>query len=88
MGAPLFKKITANLENGKQIVINAPANSEQNRYINTLRMNGKLYGKNWLSHRELMQGAVLDVDMSATPNQQRGIKPDDFPYSFSTAEAK
>ncbi|SFD72138.1 GH92 family glycosyl hydrolase [Spirosoma endophyticum] len=88
MGAPLFKKVTANLENGKQIVINAPANSEQNRYINTLRMNGKPYGRNWLSHRELMQGAVLDVDMSATPNQQRGIKPADFPYSFSTAEAK
>lgn len=88
MGAPLFKKVTANLENGKQIVINAPANSEQNRYINTLRLNGKPYGKSWLSHRELMQGVVLDVDMSATPNQKRGTKSADFPYSFSTAEAK
>ena len=88
VGAPLFKKVTAKLENGKQIVINAPNNNEQNRYINTLRLNGKTYDKNWLSHQELLQGAVLDVDMSATPNRQRGTKPEDFPYSFSTAEAK
>ncbi len=36
VGAPLFKKVTATLENGKQIVINAPGNSERNRYINAV----------------------------------------------------
>lgn len=88
VGAPLFKKVTATLENGKLIVINASNNSEQNRYINALRLNGKPYGKNWLSHRDLLQGAVLDVDMSPNPNKQRGTKPDEFPYSFSTEKPK
>jgi predicted alpha-1,2-mannosidase len=83
VGAPLFKKVTAKLESGKQIVINAPANSAQNRYINSLRLNGKPYTKNWLSHQGLIQGATIDVDMSATPNRQRSTQPTDFPYSFS-----
>ncbi|GAB4016718.1 GH92 family glycosyl hydrolase [Spirosoma migulaei] len=88
LGAPLFKKITAKLENGKQVVINAPNNSAQHRYINTMRLNGKPYTKNWLSHQGLQQGAVLDFDMSTTPNRQRGIQPNDFPYSFSATTAK
>lgn len=88
MGAPLFKKVTATLENGRKIVINAANNSDQNRYINTMRLNQKAYGKNWLSHKELQQGAVIDFDMSATPNKQRGTTPQDFPYSLSTDKGK
>ena len=84
LGAPLFKKITLNLENGKQVVINAAANSADNRYINTLKYNGKVYSKNWLSHSELLKGAILDFDMSAQPNKKRGIADADFPYSMST----
>ena len=87
IGAPLFNKVTATLENGKQIIINAPNNSDQNRYINALRLNGKSYNKNWLSHQELLQGATLDVDMSSTPNKQRGTKSEDFPYSFSSEKS-
>ncbi|WP_420147576.1 GH92 family glycosyl hydrolase [Spirosoma sp.] len=84
IGAPLFKKVSLKLENGKQLVINAANNSAQNRYITTLQVNGKSHTKNWLSHRELMNGAVLNFTMSATPNPQRGTKTEDFPYSFST----
>ena len=88
VGAPLFKKVSLKLENGKQIVINAANNSAQNRYINTLQLNGKPYTKNWLSHQDLLKGAVLNFTMAAKPNQQRGTKPEDFPYSFSTTEKK
>lgn len=84
LGAPLFKKVTLSLENGKQVVINAPANSADHRYINTLKYNGKDYQKNWISHSELLKGATLDFDMSATPNKKRGIADADFPYSLST----
>ncbi|MET4082233.1 putative alpha-1,2-mannosidase [Pedobacter sp. UYP30] len=84
LGAPLFRKITISLENGKKVVINAPKNSAKNLYVNSLKMDGKPYSKNWLSHSALQKGAVLDFDMSATPNKQRGSNPADFPYSLST----
>ncbi|MDQ8054468.1 MAG: GH92 family glycosyl hydrolase [Pedobacter sp.] len=85
IGAPLFKKVTVNLENGKTITINAANNSPANRYINVFKVNGAAYEKNWLSHSALQKGAVLDFNMSATPNKQRGTAPSAFPYSFSTA---
>jgi predicted alpha-1,2-mannosidase len=84
LGAPLFKKITVTLENGKKIVINAPNNSDANRYVNTLNVNGKPYGVNWLSHQALLQGSTLNFGMSAVPNKTRGTKDTDVPYSLST----
>jgi predicted alpha-1,2-mannosidase len=84
LGAPLFKKVTINLENGKQVVINAPKNSDNNRYVNSLKYNGATQSKNWLSHSNLLKGAVLDFDMTGTPNKTRGSNEADFPYSLST----
>ncbi|PTX18083.1 putative alpha-1,2-mannosidase [Pontibacter mucosus] len=83
LGAPLFKKATLKLENGKEIVINAPQNSDENRYIQGMRLNGKSYDKNWLSFTELMKGASMDFEMTNSPNKQRGTKEDAFPYSMS-----
>jgi predicted alpha-1,2-mannosidase len=88
VGAPLFKKATLTLESGKQIVINAPANSDSKRYVNALKVNGKSYENNWLGHAALMQGAVLDFDMADKPNTQRATKPASAPYSLSTDAAR
>jgi len=86
LGAPLFPKATLHLPSGKDVVLNAPKNSAANRYVNALTVNGKPYDKTWLSHEELLKGAVLDFDMSATPNKQRSTAPDAAPYSFSKAK--
>ena len=83
LGAPLFKKITLSLEDGKKVIINAPANSDKNKYISTMTFNGVPYDFNWLSHKALMQGAVINVGMSEAPNKSRGIKDKDFPFSLS-----
>jgi predicted alpha-1,2-mannosidase len=83
LGAPLFTRITVNLENGKKVVINAPNNSAANKYVGSLTYNGKPYDLNYLDHKTLLQGAVLNYNMSATPNKQRGVKDSDFPYSLS-----
>ncbi|HEY9048771.1 MAG TPA: GH92 family glycosyl hydrolase [Ohtaekwangia sp.] len=88
VGTPLFKKATLTLENGKQIVINAPNSSESNLYISEAKLNGEIYTKNWLSHTTLSQGATLDFTMQATPEKQRGVKEEDMPYSFSKDEKK
>jgi putative alpha-1,2-mannosidase len=83
LGAPLFKKITLNLENGKKVVINSPGNSAANKYVNSITLNGRVYDYNWLSHTTLMKGGIIDFKMSARPNKQRGIKDADFPFSLS-----
>ncbi|GGF25497.1 GH92 family glycosyl hydrolase [Hymenobacter cavernae] len=83
LGAPLFKKATLHLENGKEIILQAANNSDENRYIRRATFNGQPYDQNWLSHKALMQGATLDFDMAATPNTGRGMQAEAAPYSFS-----
>ncbi|MCK9435621.1 MAG: GH92 family glycosyl hydrolase [Synergistaceae bacterium] len=84
MGAPLFKKATIHLENGRSVVINAPLNNANNRYIKSVKFEGKSYSKNYLKHSDLIKGAQIDIEMSEAPNKSRGISENDFPYSFST----
>ncbi|MFT3845724.1 MAG: GH92 family glycosyl hydrolase [Lacibacter sp.] len=85
LGTPLFRKISIQLDNGKKILITAPGSSNQNKYVQSLTVNGKPYDKNWLNHFDLQQGAVLDFKMGATPNKSRGTTASAFPYSFSTS---
>lgn len=83
LGAPLFKKIILNLENGKTVVINAPGDNSNNKYVSSMNFNGKYYGYNWLNHKDLMQGAILNFNMTSVPNKQRGTDNADFPYSLT-----
>lgn len=82
-GAPLFRKATIHLENGKDVVINAPENNASNFYIQDLKVNGQEYTKNYFSHDTLMNGATIDIQMGSEPNQLRGIGADDAPYSLT-----
>jgi predicted alpha-1,2-mannosidase len=83
IGAPLFKKITVSLENGKTIEINAPENNAENRYVQAIQMNGTEYGKNYFDFSELMNGAKISFEMGKQPNRNRGTEKAAFPYSFS-----
>ena len=83
LGAPLFKKATLHLENGQNVVIDAPANSAKNLYIESLQWNGADYTKNYLKHADLLKGGTLKFEMGSEPNTHRGVLPEDMPYSFS-----
>ena len=88
LGTPLFKKMTITLANGKKLVINAPANSDDNKYVQSLQFNGKSVTTNWISHTELQKGGNLNWIMGNTPNKKRGVEPAAFPYSFSNEYPK
>jgi len=83
IGSPIFKKAILNLENGKRIVINSQNNSETNRYISSMTIDGQPYTKNYITHDQFMNGININYQMSSSPNKQRGIKNADLPYSFS-----
>lgn len=83
IGTPLFKNVTIRLQNGKEVFINAPENNAENMYIKSVKFNGKVDTKNWLSHSELLKGATIDFEMSNTANKNRGTAKKDFPYSLS-----
>ncbi|MBR1889942.1 MAG: GH92 family glycosyl hydrolase [Alloprevotella sp.] len=83
LGAPLFQHAVIHLPNGKNVEIAAPNNSQQNFYVDTLRLNGKSYDKNYLEHFDLLKGVKLDFEMTDKPNLQRGTSLKAMPYSVT-----
>ena len=68
IGAPYFPHMDIRLENGKHLVIDAPAVSDRNRYIQGLRVNGQPWDRLTLPHALLAQGATLDCVMGPQPS--------------------
>ena len=68
IGAPYFPHMDIRLENGKHIVIDAPAVSDTNRYVQSLRVNGQPWNKLTLPHVLLVQGANLEFVMGPKPS--------------------
>ncbi|MEO6818363.1 MAG: glycoside hydrolase family 92 protein, partial [Ginsengibacter sp.] len=83
IGAPLFKHAKIQFESGKTLEINAEANGEDNKYIQSATFNGKAYSKNYFNHFELLKGGKIDFKMSPTPNKGRGTDENDYPFSVS-----
>jgi predicted alpha-1,2-mannosidase len=83
LGAPLFKKATLHMENGKMVMINAPENSDKNRYVGKMTLNGTDYTKNYITYEDLLKGSTIHFQMTDKPNTQRGTLDTDFPYSYT-----
>jgi predicted alpha-1,2-mannosidase len=86
LGSPLFKEATISLENGKQFVIHATGDSDENCYIQSARLNGRPWPHNFLRHQDIVTGGRLDLQMGPEPNRTRGIERDDRPFSISTVK--
>ncbi|MCQ2164466.1 MAG: GH92 family glycosyl hydrolase [Bacteroidales bacterium] len=82
-GAPYLPYMKISLPNGKTLEIKAPAVSDTNRYVKEVRLNGKPYGKMYITHDDILAGGTLEYIMSAKPNKKRGLAASDKPYSLS-----
>lgn len=83
LGSPLFKDVTLNFENGKKLKLSAPGNGPDNRYIQSIKVNGKVHGANYFTHGVLQKGGTIHYETGSKPNLNRGTREGDFPYSFS-----
>ena len=83
LGAPYLPYMKVTLENGRTIEIRAPKVSDKNRYVRSVRLNGKPYTKLYVTHAQLTEGCTIDFEMSSKPNTKRGLAPSDKPYSLS-----
>lgn len=69
IGSPLFKQARVRLPGGGTLTVNAPQNSPENVYVQSLRLNGKPWRKTWLPHAAIAKGATLDFEMGPTPSR-------------------
>ena len=83
IGSPIFDQATLHLGHGKDFVILARGNSEQNIYIQSATLNGKPLDKPWFSHADIADGGQLIFKMGSTPNKNWGNLPKDARPSMS-----
>jgi predicted alpha-1,2-mannosidase len=87
-GTPLFRKMTLSFENGKKLVIQAPATDKNTFYIHNISLNGTAHTKNWIDHSQLQKGGTLLYDVKKAPSYTRGTTPAAYPFSVTPASAK
>lgn len=82
IGSPLYRRMTIQLESGKQVVIEAGGSSEDHPYVRSVRLNGQPHQQLFFTHNQLMAGALIQFELSDTPNHAEA-DPKDLPYSMS-----
>ena len=62
-GAPQMPKIVLHLADGKTFTVIAEGISKENKYIDSITLNGEPYTKNYISHEDILKGGTLVYKM-------------------------
>lgn len=81
IGSPIFTESVINMGNGKDFRILAKNSSEDNKYIQSAKLNGKEWNKPWFSHDDIKEGGVLELVMGNKANITWGSSPEAVPPS-------
>lgn len=74
LNVPLFKSVTYNFPNGKKWKVSVENFSHDNKYIQQVKLNGKVLDRNWITHQEITAGGTLEITASKEPNKSFGTK--------------
>ncbi len=69
IGTPLFDKVTINTGGKKKFIISANSLSDKNYYIQSAQLNGKQFGRTYITNAELSNGGSLVFDMGDAPSK-------------------
>lgn len=67
IGTPLFEELSLSLDNGNELVVKAPGVSATNKYVKSVNINGTPWTKSSVSHSDLINGAVIEFEMTDQP---------------------
>jgi predicted alpha-1,2-mannosidase len=86
VGSPVFEKATIHLKNGKDFVTIARNTSRENKYVQSIRLNGQPLKQVWFRHADIANGGTLEITMGDTPNLALGAEPESFPPDALTTK--
>lgn len=86
LGAPYLPYVKLSLPNGKVFEIKATNVSDKNRFVRSVKLNGKPYTRMYITHKDILNGGCLEYVMTSSPNKKRGIKSEDKPYSLTKGQ--
>ena len=73
LGTPLFREAAINLENGKRFTVRAKSTVQDGAplppYVKSVRLNGRPHRKTSFTHADIMNGGVLEFELTDEPNK-------------------
>ena len=81
-GESAFREVEIDLNNGKTLRINAKNNSENNIFIDSFKFNQLESNKNWVDHKDLRNGGVIDLEC-LIPQFDWGSAINSVPFSMT-----
>lgn len=67
LGSPLADNAILHLPNGKKFTVAVHGNSDRNRYIGKVTLNGKAHNGRTLRYNDIMAGGILEIEMTDRP---------------------
>lgn len=74
IGSPVFTDVKIDLGNGNAFEIKANNASEENKYVQSARLNGEVLNQPWFQHSDIAQGGLLELEMGPRANKEWGTK--------------
>ena len=71
IGRPLMNEAIIQLGNSKSFNIKTLNNSKENKYIQSIKLNGKPIYRNYIHYSEFSEGGILELTMGNTPQLNR-----------------
>jgi predicted alpha-1,2-mannosidase len=74
VGRPVFDEASIQLKDGKVFTVKAINNSRANKYVESIRLNGKQLDKPFFTHADLAAGGILEIQMTDQPVKSLAAK--------------
>ncbi|WP_108821529.1 GH92 family glycosyl hydrolase [Dysgonomonas sp. Marseille-P4361] len=75
-GSPILDEAIVKVKNGKIFRVVAKNNSVENKYIQSVTLNGKVYDKYYIDFKDIEGGGLLEFEMGNTPSETWGTSVD------------
>lgn len=72
LGSPIIDKAVITVKNGKKFTIIIKNNGRDNKYIQSVTLNGQFYDKYYINFNDITQGGELILEMGNTPSKTSG----------------
>ena len=81
LASPVFDRIEVRLLGGKTLRIVCRNNSRDNKYIQSIRFNGRPLQQVWFRHADIAGGGTIELQMGDVPNMTLGSQVSALPPS-------
>lgn len=80
IGSPLWEEAVISVGDNKQFAVMAPGITKEKKYVRKVTLNGRALTNPWITHRDIMNGGILEFEMSETPDKSLWTDVTKVPY--------